>query len=101
MHGDVNDWGMVSELRCTKHNNADEIARRRDSTQTIWGEEEGKGNAQRLVVVARQAFASGRVIIVVHVRPHRSRYLRRPQIYIGIRFYCHISSTVLLRAVIK
>ena len=53
---DANNWRMVSELRCTKHNNVDKIACGRDSMWTIWGEEEGKGDARRLAVAARQAF---------------------------------------------
>jgi len=60
---------MVSELHCTMHHNADVG---RDSTQTICGEEEGKGDAWRLAVAAGQAFDLCRqhVIIVVRVRPH-------------------------------
>jgi len=44
----MNDRGMVSELRCTKHNDAD---------RTIWGEEEGNlGDTQWLAVVAGRTF---------------------------------------------
>jgi len=67
---DANVREVVSELHCIKYTEQ----RGQDSTPTIWGEEEGKGDTRRSAVAAGQAFDLCRqhVIIVVCLHP---RYL--------------------------
>jgi len=48
---DANDQGMVSELRCSKHNNADKIARVRSGVRR-----KAKADKPWLAIADRQAF---------------------------------------------